>query len=105
MSIGETDLIDIVARREDGSICLFLTDHLAWGDNDHLLALQEKLNAYIAYVETGQVLELDGVTKDTQIEVSVVVMHEPDEAGRDFLFRAGEIMAKAGLPLTWRVGP
>ena len=104
MSIEDKDKIDIVARGKDGSVRLVVTDHLPWGDDAHLFQLQEKLNSYVAYIETGQVCELDGVTEATPVSVEVVCKFEPDETGKDFFFRAGEVMAKAGIPLRHRTG-
>ena len=104
MTIEETDTIDIIAARPDGTVLLVVTDHLEWGDETHLYALQEKLNSYIAFVETGQVYEQDGVTQESRIEVEVVVKHEPDATGQEFLFQVGEVMGQAGIPLSWRMG-
>ena len=61
MAIDDVQVIDGVGiDRERKAICLLLTDHLAWkGDDslseyDHLMLLQEKINAYISYLESKQ---------------------------------------------------
>ncbi|MBD5464581.1 MAG: branched-chain amino acid ABC transporter substrate-binding protein [Lachnospiraceae bacterium] len=61
MAIDDVQVIDGVGiDRERKAICLLLTDHLAWkGDDslneyDHLILLQEKINAYISYLESKQ---------------------------------------------------
>ena len=57
MSIAESNVIDGVGISKDNNhvLGLFLADHLDWKDEyQHLLALQEKINSYISYVETKQ---------------------------------------------------
>ena len=61
MAIDNTSVIDAVAiDRERNAVLLLLTDHLPWEDRpdfreyDHLMLLQEKINAYLTYLETKQ---------------------------------------------------
>ena len=61
MAIDNPNVIDGMAIDEDRkAICLLLTDHFAWNGNDtlseydHLILLQEKINAYISYLDTRQ---------------------------------------------------
>lgn len=62
MAIDNTNVIDGMAiDRENTALRLLLTDHLQWvesadtiSEHDHLLMLQEKVNAYISYIETEQ---------------------------------------------------
>ena len=63
MSIVETKVVDIIAvpEWEPKNVILLITDHLKWGDKaqqgEHLLLLQEKINTYIAFIESGEILE------------------------------------------------
>lgn len=63
MSIVETKVVDIIAvpEWEPDNVVLVITDHLEWGDKaqegEHLLLLQEKINTYIAFIESGELLE------------------------------------------------
>lgn len=61
MSIDQTTVIDAVAiDRERNVLFLLLTDPLPWKDRpdcreyDYLMLLQEKINAYLSYLETTQ---------------------------------------------------
>lgn len=61
MAIDDVKVIDGMGiDRERKAICLLLTDHFAWKDDDslneydHLMLLQEKINAYISYLESKQ---------------------------------------------------
>src|SRR6266540_2021756 len=59
MSISETDKIDVIGiDSASGDVILTVSDHLDWEDvGTHLLQLQEKLNTYLAFIESGEMLE------------------------------------------------
>ncbi len=59
MSIEQTDLVDIISiDRMTGEVILTISDHLDWSDcGAHLLLLQSKLNRYLAFVESGEILQ------------------------------------------------
>ena len=53
MSILENSSIDGMGIDEDGQTLVFMiSDHLDWeNEGEHLLLLQDKLNAYLGYIE------------------------------------------------------
>lgn len=58
MSVENPNVIDIIHTDKDGGhVTLTVTDHLEWGDGEHLLKLQDKLNKYLAFVESGEIFE------------------------------------------------
>lgn len=59
MSILEAATIDAIAASDDGTeLVLLMLDEISWDDAnteyEHLLALQDKINAYVSYIESGQ---------------------------------------------------
>ena len=42
-----------------GEALLIITDHLPWGkhDDEHLTLIQEKINVYLAFIESGEIVE------------------------------------------------
>ena len=56
MSILENVLIDGMGIRDDEKELVFMvTDHLEWkNEGEHLFLLQDKLNAYLAYIEARE---------------------------------------------------
>ncbi|ORM83964.1 hypothetical protein HA38_16740 [Pantoea allii] len=62
MSIEEINKIDFIntSNEDDELVLLGITDHLSWGDdvNEHLLLLQDKVNAYLNFILSGQMIEL-----------------------------------------------
>jgi hypothetical protein len=50
----------IGADRVTGDIILFICDHLPWSEDhqetlEHMYLLQEKLNKYIGFIESGEI--------------------------------------------------
>jgi hypothetical protein len=57
MTVEDIDKVDRLAfNRNNGDALLVISDHLDWDENEgeHLLVLQGKLNAYLEFVESGQ---------------------------------------------------
>lgn len=79
MAVDNTKVIDGIGIDKDRkALCLLLTDHLEWSGNntlteyDHLILLQEKINAYISYLETKQYEEQ---YPEEEIIMVVIEMH------------------------------
>ncbi|MHC1723774.1 MAG: DUF6572 domain-containing protein [Aminipila sp.] len=59
MSVIETDKIDAmgISKNKKG-LMLMLADHLDWENEvEHLNILQEKINAYLSFIESNQYLQ------------------------------------------------
>ncbi len=101
MSIDQPDVVDIVSvDRMTGQVVLTISDHLDWSDSTaHQLLLQSKLNRYLAFVESGEILQSCPNAKDRLVALRVVFRFQPDEAGRAFLAKARAIVESAGFSL------
>ena len=89
MSVEQSDVIDFIGTdRLTGDVVLTISDHLDWSDSTaHQLLLQTKLNRYLAFVESGEILETYPNAKDKAIIFKVVFKFPPDASGRTFLAR------------------
>jgi hypothetical protein len=77
-----------------------ISDHLDWSDSTaHQLLLQSKLNRYLAFVESGEILQSCPKAKDRLVALRVVFRFQPDEAGRAFLAKTRAIVESAGFSL------
>ena len=105
MSIEQTDVVDVIGTdRITRDIILTISDHLDWSDSTaHQLLLQAKLNRYLAFVESGEILQSYPNAKGGQISIEVVFRFPPDEAGRAFLAKVKPIIEAAGFSLRDRV--
>lgn len=101
MSIEQTDVVDVVSTdRMTGHVVLTISDHLDWSDSAaHQSLLQSKLNRYLAFVESGEILQSYPGAKDRPIAFKVVFQYPPDEAGRAFLAKVRPIIESAGFSL------
>ena len=101
MSVSETDKVDIVATRPgSSSVVLVVADHLQWDDLDaHLLALQAKLNTYIAFIESGQIhrLEEPPVPPNPVLCIRVAMRYAPPPAAQEFFKKASAVLAGIGV--------
>jgi hypothetical protein len=59
MSIEQSNVVDLVTiERGTGNVLLTISDHLPWetDEGNHLLLLQEKVNAYLRFIESGELV-------------------------------------------------
>ena len=77
MSVVETNKIDIIGiDKQTGQVVLTITDHLDWNsDNDHLLMLQEKINFYLSFIESGEIFQIYSHARNRQALIKVYAMH------------------------------
>ncbi len=107
MSVLETDVIDYIYLDDEDEIpVLVVSDPLTWRppeDQHHLRALREKLNAQIAFVETGQ---LNGVWPSYSggpVRVQVVARCALTDTASHFYGVAREIMTDANIDLRFQL--
>ena len=79
MAIDNANVIDGMALdKERKAICLLITDHFMWSGDvalkeyDHLMLLQDKINAYISFLETRQYEEQ---YPEEEISMAVIEIH------------------------------
>jgi len=107
MSVLDTDLVDYVYLDDQTQTpVLVVSDPLSWKppeDEDHLDALREKLNAQIAFVETGQIRGVWPGYAGGLVKVEVVARYARDEAATEFYHLAADVMRKANMTLDFRL--
>lgn len=85
MSIEQSTVVDgIGVDKASGKVILTISDHLPW-HAEHYQKLEEKLASYIAFIESGQLLEQYSDAKERKLAIHVFLLHEPDEAALRFL--------------------
>jgi hypothetical protein len=99
MSIDERKIVDFVGiRASDGRCTLTISDHLAWDDPDHVAQLEDKLNDYLAFIESGEIYQKFPEVSGREIEIQIICMHMPpaDDA-LSFLEYAARKIRGAGI--------
>ena len=98
MSVDQTNVVDIISKSPTGEITLTISDHLDWTDTaDNLWTLQEKLNTYLRFLESGEVYERYPDAVGRALIVHVIFKFPPNLEARSFLAKAKSIVENAGF--------
>ncbi|MBV4484511.1 hypothetical protein HU727_002775 [Pseudomonas sp. SWRI153] len=103
MSVIDAKTIDMwgIPKWDDNKIILGIADHLEWGDKtqqgEHLLVLQEKINNYIAFIESGEIYtEIPGALGKSPV-IRVQGKYELSEQGELFVDSVAETLKEVGI--------
>jgi hypothetical protein len=102
MAIDQTDVIDFIGidPKTDAAI-LYISDHLEWTEDDqsnklHMFLLQEKINAYLRFIESGEIYQSYPKASGREIMIKVLMKYQLSQEARilsekirTFLFNAG----------------
>jgi len=114
MTVMETNTIDfVVPKNQHGDAELVLVDQLPWkiDEGDHLVMLQDKINTYLAFVETGQLVGDFPKAKGRKVVLKINALYAPSEQGEKFLAAVRPIVGQLGIELKFdlwtrdRLGP
>ena len=103
MSVNQTDTIDVIVTSPDGKVVLTISDHHSWDETWHLQLLQDKINAYLQFIESGQISDNYPNAAGRELIIETVMKYEPNQEGISFLEKAKQIVTKAGIGFQWRV--
>src|SRR4051812_35057301 len=105
MAIERTDVVDAIGvDRDTGAVVLTLVDGLDWEDEvKHLDVLRGKLQSYLKFIESGELLESYPNGRGRDVRIEVVFRCEPTEAARGLLQCEKEVAAGLSVALAWRV--
>ena len=82
---------------------MVISYHLKWGDKaqqgEHLLLLQEKINTYIAFIESGEILESYPPSKGKLPIIRINGLYELPEQAELFIDRVAETLKEVGIGL------
>jgi glycerophosphoryl diester phosphodiesterase len=103
MTLKTSKMIGVAAVSHDGTtLNLHLLDDLIWTENDmeHVLLLQEKINSYLAYIESDEVYEKFPQARGKKFLIRVDTKYPPtSEAGLHFLAKAKPFLQNANVDL------
>lgn len=104
MSVEDKNIIDVVSIDEEENVVLTISDHLEWDmENEHLLILQEKINAYLGAIEVGELYTNYPDAENKNIVIRVVALHAPNEQGEMFLERVKEVIVAGGYNFQFKL--
>lgn len=97
MSVEDLKIIDFISIDLIGNAVLTISDHLLWDEsNDHLLVLQDKINAYINFIESGDLYKQYPDAKGRSLIINLVSKYIPNKEGGIFITTIKEALTSAG---------
>ena len=104
MSVVDNKMVDGAGLTDDKGIILLITDHVDWRDEyQHLVMLQEKINAYITFLEEKQYEE---IYKEAEIAYGVIeihLLHNLTDNAKKFLQVVQNQVAELGIKIQYCV--
>jgi hypothetical protein len=102
MSVTEAGVIDMwgIPDWDKSKVELVITDHLGWApeeEMEHLLQLQEKVNTYIAFIESGEINTAIPAAAGKVPIIQVVGKYELSEQAESFVDRVTTVLGEAGI--------
>lgn len=106
MTIEQNNVIDFISIDPNDNLVLTISDHLTWDDEmRHLLLLQEKINTYLRFLESGEVYEHYPEDRAKNVIINVVCAHKIDQSSMEMFERFQQAVEIAGFTLTIRHRP
>lgn len=104
MSIEQPDVVDAIGlETSSGKVILTIADHLSWdAEDEHIIALQNKINTYIAFVESGEIHSIYPNSAGREPIIEIVMRLPPSRAGDEFLSQVRSILEPTGIGLRSR---
>jgi hypothetical protein len=98
MSVDQRKVVDFVGiDKADGRAMLTISDHLPWlPDDGHLAVLQDKINDYLGFIESGEIYDAYPQAHGREIEIQVICKYPPVGDAVRFLEFAGDTVRAAG---------
>jgi hypothetical protein len=106
VTIEQHNVIDFVSIDRERNTILTISDHLPWDVlKDHLWHLQEKLNAYLRFVESGEIHEKYPEAKDQPVIIDIALKYVAPTECQWFFTKSETAIRKAGFSLRVRHCP
>ena len=101
MSVEQPYVVDFVSTDPWGHIVLTIADHLDWSDEKyHIGLLQEKINNYVSFIESGEFYEAFPHARGRQLVIHVVRKCELPALAQEFHTHAATTLRRLNLDFT-----
>jgi hypothetical protein len=106
MTIEQKGVVDIISIPPDSNVAaLIISDHLPWDDStkDHLMMLQEKINEYVGFIESGAIHEARPDLINKRLIIKVIAKYALSREAGAFFNQAKEFLENEGFILLHEV--
>jgi hypothetical protein len=107
MAVDQCDVVDFVHETGGGEIWLTISDHLPWDEGflEHLFVLQEKLNTYLRFIESGELIQRYPEAMGRRVVINLGCQFPPSDSAQRFIDYASTIITEAGIGFQLRILP
>jgi hypothetical protein len=101
MSIEQTKVIDAIGiNNATDNVVLTISDHIDWSEeqtDNHLFLLQEKLNSYLSFIESGEIIDVYPNAKNRKVTIDIVCKYPLSKQAQEFYQEVEKIIKNAGI--------
>ena len=105
MAIDNPDVVDAIGLEQvSGIVALTISDHLEWDEaGEHLRMLQAKIDQYLGFIETGELLDSYPTCVGKPVRIDVLCKYQPSDAVSKYLEDARRVVEEYGVSFAWSV--
>jgi hypothetical protein len=106
MSVEQAHTVDFLSIDDaSGRVLLTISDHLDWDHDEgaHLLMLQEKLNSYLRFIESGEINKKSPQALGRKVTIIVVGQFPLSKQASLFFQKAKTAIQSAGFSLEFKL--
>ena len=98
MSLDQAEVVDLVTESPSGEIALIMSDTGTWdGSPERVLQLQNKLNTYYEFIESGRLYELHPDAKGRPLRIQLDTLEPLDPTTRRLAEQVEQSLAEEGI--------
>jgi hypothetical protein len=106
MTVEQTDVVDFAGVDEaERRVVLAISDHKSWDEPGHIKLLQDKINAYLGFIESGQVDAQFPRAVGYARGLLVYFLCEPSAEALEFLAKVRASLSRVDLYFEWQFSP
>jgi hypothetical protein len=111
MTIDQSNVVDFIATHPTKrQVVLVITDHLEWTGDDqtdkyHMYLLQQKMNSYLEFAESGQIYKDYPGAKGKEILIRVMAKFPMSKEASEFFEKVRSRTAEYGYVLEFENPP
>ncbi|MDR1461157.1 MAG: hypothetical protein LBI78_05880 [Campylobacteraceae bacterium] len=105
MSTEQTKIIDAIGiDNVTDNVILTISDQIDWSEqtDNHLFLLQEKINSYLSFIESGEMIEVYPDAKNRKAVINVIYKYPLNKQAQEFYQKVEKIIENAGIGFKYK---
>jgi len=103
--LDQTTVVDFIGLDDKTNKCkLAITDHHNWENElNHLVLFQEKINAYLSFIDSGEIYQSYPLSKEKQMAIEIHFKYQTSIKCELFLEQVELVLKEIDVELRWEV--